>query len=561
MANRKSHSASSRQSKSSNPESRLRAKNRLRHMLHETLEERQLLTVGPQLIGIQPDSNNLLFNGDVLNEAPRELTFRFDDSQQIDPSTLDGIRITSAGGDGSFGVATAQSDFGSQGKANILLTAATEDLQFTVNVDTALMAPDAPPVVAVGGSTIAITLNTNPAGPTTADQLIDTLNTVLAGSVTAELNGGVGDAPLGVASTASFAPFALDSSSDSVISAGAVLVGQNPDENEVTVRFAETLKDDRYKIDIFGFDDPTVGIVGLKNTNGEFFMPSSGARAECVEFRLDLGAQVISVVPQPVVRVGGQLQQLRDTVVVYFDSDKLDAASVETPDFYQLIYTNDTVQNFDDHVETPTSVTYNAANNTATLKFRTDIDNLAGGSAGSSAFRLRIGSRESTQLRPTRSEAAANVITDLNTDGQVHLRFTAREIGEAGNGIQIVFTNSQSGTAEVTASGRTVNIDLGRDDLTAAELVDLLRTSSAASALVSVDVEAGSNTSTVVGNTNLSFSPLTLLGVGSTFDTSTNLGVIGSSNQLQTSLVLSSTIDAQQFELDLPGASNDPGHR
>lgn len=562
MANRKSHSASSRQNKNSNQDSRIRAKKRLRHMLHETLEERQLLTVGPQLIGIQPDSNNLLFNGDVLNEAPRELTFRFDDSQQIDPATLAGIQITAAGGDGSFGVASAQSDFGSQGKANILLTAANEDLQFTVNVDTALLAPNAPPVVASGGSTIAITLNTNPAGPTTADQLIDTLNTVLAGSVTAELNGGVGDAPLGLASTASFAPFALDSSSDRVVSPGAVLVGDNPDQNEVTVRFAETLKDDRYKIDIFGFDDPTAGIVGLKNTAGEFFVPSaSNSRAESVEFRLDLGSQVISVVPQPVVRVGGQLQQLRDTVVVYFDSDKLDAASVETPDFYQLIYTNDTVQNFDDHVENPTSVTYNAANNTATLKFRTDIDNLAGGSAGSSAFRLRIGSRESTQLRPTRSEAAANVITDLNTDGQVQLRFTAREIGEAGNGIQVVFTNSQSGTAEVTASGRTVTIDLGRDDLTAAELVDLLRTSSAASALVSVDVEPGSDTTTVVGNTNLSFSPLTLLGVGSTFDTSTNLGVIGSSDQLQTSLILSSTIDAQQFELDLPGASNDPGHR
>lgn len=93
------------------------------------------------------------------------------------------------------------------------------------------------------------------------------------------------------------------------------------------------------------------------------------------------------MVPQPVQRVNGQLQQLRDTIVVYFDSDKLlvendsfgqpTANSVENPAFYQLIYTDDTVRNTDDIYFAPSTVTYNASSNTATLRFAGDINDLS----------------------------------------------------------------------------------------------------------------------------------------------------------------------------------------
>jgi hypothetical protein len=72
-----------------------------RHLL-ETLEPRQMFA-GPQLIGIQPNEGALIDDGTVRTVAPRSLTFRFDQSQSIDPSTFDGIRITRAGGDGLLG--------------------------------------------------------------------------------------------------------------------------------------------------------------------------------------------------------------------------------------------------------------------------------------------------------------------------------------------------------------------------------------------------------------------------------------------------------------------------
>jgi len=63
-----------------------------------------LAVVGPMLAGIQPTDGDLLpLDGTgVRSIAPRELVFRFDENQQIDPNTLEGIRIVRAGGDGDF---------------------------------------------------------------------------------------------------------------------------------------------------------------------------------------------------------------------------------------------------------------------------------------------------------------------------------------------------------------------------------------------------------------------------------------------------------------------------
>ncbi len=76
-----------------------------REFLLEKLEERALLAVvGPQLAGIQPTDGELLpLDGSgVRSIAPRELIFRFDENQQIDPNTLNGIRIARSGLDGDF---------------------------------------------------------------------------------------------------------------------------------------------------------------------------------------------------------------------------------------------------------------------------------------------------------------------------------------------------------------------------------------------------------------------------------------------------------------------------
>ncbi len=562
-----------------NAKSNERKRGKLRSHLLEMLEPRQLLAVGPQLIGVQPNNSDLLGNGKTLVQSPRELRFRFDDAQIIDASTLNGIRITRSGGDGSFGFATVQSDFGSNGRVNILLTSSEAGKAYGVQVSQSLLALNAAPIVSLSGSTLSIVLNSNANSPTTGDQLVSAINSSVsvAGSITAKINGGLGSARIGLNAVSSYSPLQLNRVHDVVVVPGSISVGQSPDENEVTVRFAESLTDDDYRVEVFGFDDAGLGIVGLRNKSstggvGDLFKPTdSRTRQDTINFRLDLGPQVLSVVPQPTNRVNGQLQQQRDTIVVYFDSDKLlvenDAngvptkRSVENPEFYRLLFTSDTVRNTDDLSFMPTTVVYNAAANTATLRFSGDINELAGSNAGPATYRLRIGTRESAPMQPVRQEAAATVISDLNTNGAVKLRFTARQVGESGSGIKVAFTNSGSAGPTVTATGRVITVNIGGAAVSAQQVLDALRVSPGSASLVSVEFEPGSNPATIVGNRTLSYSPLTLLGLGSSFDTATNIGAIGSAFTSQTSLILSSSIDPEKFTLDLPGSSDDAAHR
>lgn len=565
-------------SASSNSGSRSLARNRMRRMLLEDLEKRQLLAVGPQLIGIQPNNSDLIIDGSVRNEAPRELTFRFDDSQVIHPSTLSGIRLTRAGGDGSFSQPTVSTDFGTSGAVDVQLTAKTAGQSLTVQVSRADLGNSVAPDFTVTGTTVGITLNSNFTTPTTAEQLVDAINAspVLASVLGAKVNGGHSGTAIGSINP-TYSPLVLNRTGDIIVQPGTVVIGEAPNENEVTLRFAESLPNDLYRAEIFGYDDPVTGIIGLRNTSatgtvGELFKPTqSNQRQDTVDFRLDLGPQVTAVVPQPVVRnADNSLQQLRDTIVVHFDSDKLlvennslgqpTSRSAENPEFYQLIFTDETVRNTDDSYFFPQSVKYNASSNTATLRFGQDIDTLPGSNSGSRTFRLRIGTRESQPIAPALSEAAATVISDFNTNGAVKFRFTSRVLGEAGSGIQINVINSNSGVLSITANGPTVTIDLGSTSVTAAQLLAALQTSSAANNLVSTRLEPGSLTTQVL-NAPINYSPLTVVGLGSTFTTAMNLGAIGSSATDQTSLILTSEINAVPYNFDLIGAANDPGMR
>ncbi|MFO0999999.1 MAG: pre-peptidase C-terminal domain-containing protein [Planctomycetaceae bacterium] len=115
-----------------------------------------------------------------------------------------------------------------------------------------------------------LTLQFNPG------QLISTTNLssaiqVTRGGVDRTLNG-VGDVPVTI---------------------GFVGIGDHPEE--VVVRFAETLPDDVYRITIKG-----TGGTPLKNQGNEIF---NGGVDLNRNFRLDLGAVVEGVVPQPVIRV------------------------------------------------------------------------------------------------------------------------------------------------------------------------------------------------------------------------------------------------------------------
>ena len=52
------------------------------------LEDRRLMAQGPSLVSVIPNNGVFLKNNDLLNVAPREITFRFAQGNSIDPATL-----------------------------------------------------------------------------------------------------------------------------------------------------------------------------------------------------------------------------------------------------------------------------------------------------------------------------------------------------------------------------------------------------------------------------------------------------------------------------------------
>jgi hypothetical protein len=157
----------------------------------------------------------------------------------------------------------------------------------------------------------------------------------------------------------------LGTPDDVTVVPGYIGLGEN--DRTVVARFAQPLPDSRYRVEVFGVADSLRGIQPLRQTSGEAFAPAqTGTPSDAVDFELELGARVLSVVPQPIERLAsGQLDHQRDVIHVYFDDNDLFAgdlptdpgtASLKNPAFYQLIRTADTIQNTDDLRYLPTSV-------------------------------------------------------------------------------------------------------------------------------------------------------------------------------------------------------------
>ncbi|QDS90768.1 Dockerin type I repeat protein [Rosistilla ulvae] len=221
-------------------------------------------------------------------------------------------------------------------------------------------------------------------------------------------------------------------------------LGLDDTQRVVTARFSENLPDDSYRVRVFGFDDASRGIEGVRtvstaqNVGGLLFEPANingfeidgvNDDIETLYFELELGAQVVAVVPQPIGRdASGTLAQQKNQIVVYFNDDDLAATAVTTssdptilatqprvvqPDFYQLILTNETVSGNDDVVVLPTSISYDPSLDRAVLTFDRYSDGsgtttirdlgeipvladnfLVGNPSGAATFRLRVGSSD-----------------------------------------------------------------------------------------------------------------------------------------------------------------------
>ena len=389
-----------------------------RQLFLESLEDRRLLAVGPQLIGIQPNDGELLpfDNPDYIRTtAPRDLLFRFDENQVFDPTDLDGIQITRSSLDGDFTSASVTTDFNSGGLVSVKFSAtklgiAENDIKL-VFTKRDLGGPGTPSIGVVG-KRIDVSLNINTGNESTASDLIVALNQDVAARALIQAEVIAGDEGADIASPSnSYSPLLTSGANDVVIEPGYLGVADAP--NEIIVRFAETLPDDLYRIDVYGD-----GLNALRNDQGVAFndLTDDGVDngvAQSIQFELDLGAQIISVVPQPIVRqADGSLVQNRNQILVYFNADDLNPTSAENTNFYQLIYTGEgsngaggntgeashpTLSNIDDVVVFPETAVYNAELDAVLLTFADNIDDPT---RTSGTYRLRVGTAEHRPLQP-----------------------------------------------------------------------------------------------------------------------------------------------------------------
>ena len=203
-----------------------------------------------------------------------------------------------------------------------------------------------------------------------------------------------------------------------VITPGFLGFEDDDGTNIIVARFTETLPDDQYVVELPGFDDTQQQIVGIRDVTGELLTVNNAlddARPiQQVRFEVEVGPRVVSVVPQPIEDVSGTKVQRRDQIHVYFNEDPLSnplAGTISTsnsslpvvnPDFYKLIYTEDTVENTDDTVTVPISVEYDPLLHRAVLTFPDDLSELAPAAANdnSGTYRLRVGRSDALPAAP-----------------------------------------------------------------------------------------------------------------------------------------------------------------
>jgi parallel beta-helix repeat protein len=519
----------------------------------ENLETRSLLTA-PTLVAIRPNVGDILLENEIRNVAPRELTLQFNPGQVID----------------------------------------------TVGLSTAIQ-------VTRGG----------------ADRALN----------------GIGDVPVTI---------------------GFVGIGDHPEE--VVVRFAEDLPDDVYRVRIKG-----TGATPLKNDADEIF--NNGVDLDR-NFRLDLGALVEGVVPQPVLRVknlnvvdvaqiadgdrltitvgsvrrvfeftstgsissgsdvalnftsgqtaatvateirtkingagfgatvggsgsqitltgnsftptvvknlvtpagltitDGGLVQRNDRVIVHFNEDDLDPVLAQNPSFYRLINTAGTLTNTDDTLLVPSSVVYDAANNTAVLLFASNLPN--------ATYALRIGSHSEQETLAGAIDIGTLLGNSYQTNGAIGGVNGARDVDLYKFNLTSVRTISASVTP---VAGNDVVLRLFDSTGTQVALVDAAGTGAAETLSMSLNPgtyylgisTSGNNTYTpgvvsttagvTTGTYQLNVSSLTAFNPGDTnssFGTATDLGSMGAATQVVNAGITPQSIALPQYA----GATDEPGHR
>lgn len=349
---------------------------------------------------------------------------RHRDLQVVDPTML-------ADGD-TFSIASASSyarlatDFGTSGAAEILFEAATpgdSGNQVSIEITTTAVGMARTPVVTVTDTTVSIDVNSSAGFENTIQEVIDAVNNSMEASelVSASLNSAGG-------TETSLVDITVSPTTLSLTGGGAPVVFEFVDTNVDTVA-------DGLNVPVL--IDPTMdsaaavatAIAGAITGSTDFALVSGlqvqaiagGDTVEIIGTALDATVTLSLTSPAALALSDGDLTQRKDTVVVYFNDDNLNAtftqtgdsasdSSVVDPSVYQLYLTRETVRNTDDVLFNPVSISYDPARDLAVLTFDDDLDQLIDPVTtmpiGEGTFRLRIGNNEATPSIPNTLNAA-----------------------------------------------------------------------------------------------------------------------------------------------------------
>lgn len=383
----------------------------------EHLESRHLLSA-PQLIDVQDEGGRVISSGLEIQNSPSTLILGFDSTPDLDAATVSTITLERAGQDGAFDGTDVQvpitvSIVGSAPNEVVLQLGQTvpSDL-YRVNLPGILANTNGEVFNGGAADTFGFSIQLPPPSlvavrPNVGEFLQEgETRNVAPNELTLQFNPGQILDPLSInTSTVQVVRSGHDGTfsdgNEELIDIGFVGIGDVPEE--VVIRFAENLPDDDYQILLDG-----TSLTPIRSMSGETL--NNGADTE-FDFSLDLGARIIAVDPQPVTRnsTTGAITQARNQIVLHLNDDDLLQGSAENVQFYQLIFTNDTVSNLDDNnldglsatpPETinPASAVYDSAADTVTLTFAgNSIDEIA----GAGTYRLRVGTNESIPIPPS----------------------------------------------------------------------------------------------------------------------------------------------------------------
>lgn len=376
---------------------------------------------------------------------------------------------------------------------------------------------------------------------------------------------------------------------------GFIGIGDSP--NEIVIRFGEALPDDQYRLEVTS---------ALKATNSGGTLDD--ALTSSTTFELNLGAQILSIVPQPVTALpNGDLSVAADQIYIYMNNDDLDPVLAEDPGYYQLLFQTTSsgsasIQN-GEVAFFPTHVDYDSDLDLIILTFSDDLDKLAESTSGydptaATVYRLQIGSKEITSKEWTGTLGVDTINTNTNSTDAGDMFDTATDISDA-NGNSLLQGNNEfevtraayidaNGDLVADVLGQIFTIDDGAGTVLTFELTDGMVASNAN--YIAIDISALiSNTSstramlasTIAAGIEAGFlaqmTPVTVNVTLATTYSDTRYKITSPTgrptmsvsdatvglivDRSQTVVIHGEITNVTPYGLNLPGASDEPGHR